>query len=142
MSGADGKALVQLAGMYPKTDCTEEALPVFKRALAEVGNCPGNQHDALREYFFALLRQIVNGRLEPGDGLMAVYDDIVRVGLYDARYPEFYAWYDRELRTWDFLDGDREMGEPASAELVGKIKIAARDCLRSNARDFTPRRDH
>jgi|GEM_PF-3230304 len=133
LDGADGKAVVELAGLNPWYSCVGEAFPLFKRALRELGIATDDRDEALREYFLALLREIDSGRLEPGEGLTAVNDEIIRVGLYEARYPEFEAWYDRELRLWVFLDEEREMGEPTSAELAGKVKIAAKDCLRSNA---------
>jgi hypothetical protein len=93
-SGADGEALVKLAGLDLAAEASVfEALPLFHEACGELGlSVPSGREGMLRAYLSWIAEQVVDGRLDPLQAVDTVHRDI----LGPLEHPP-------DLRDWCFL---------------------------------------
>lgn len=90
--GYDTESLGILAGMA-KPLYWQEIEQYLRKAISELGwAMPANEESCLRAYVLDIARDIVDGRISPGEGCAEIYRIVLA-----QNYPEY-------LRAWIFLD--------------------------------------
>lgn len=130
-AGSPHPAVLELAVLDANHARSADALPLFRRIISAPPFGIERLDDALRRYFSVLLRGVLAGTVQPETAAQCVWDEIIRVGLYQAPYVEFREWYDRCLRAWDLMHGHFELdgSEIPDAEFAGRVRELARVTL-------------